>query len=68
MAPWSAVSALTGPVPRGLRLAFVVLTVAAVAVAVLAAIRGVWLLVVITGLFAVLNLWVLWTTRPRAEA
>ena len=68
MAPWSAVSALSGPVPPGLRLAFVVLTVAAVAVAVLAAIRGVWLLVLITGLFAVLNLWVLWTTRPRADA
>jgi hypothetical protein len=60
------VSALSGPVPRGLRVAFLVLTVAAIALAVVAAVRGVWFLTVICGLFAVLNLGVLWTTRtPR---
>ena len=63
----SAVSAVSGPVPRGLRLAFVVLTAAAATLAAFAAVRGVWLLVVIGALFAVLNLGVLWTTRtPRA--
>jgi hypothetical protein len=64
-----AVSAISGPVPRGLRLAFVVLTVAAVALAVYAGVRGVWFLTVVCGLFAVLNLGVLWTTRvPRKAA
>ncbi|HEV7656567.1 MAG TPA: hypothetical protein VGP36_17785 [Mycobacteriales bacterium] len=58
-------SAISGPVPTGLRLAFVVLTVAAIALAVFAAVRGVWFLTVICGLFAVLNLGVLWTTRSR---
>jgi len=63
----SAVSALSGPVPRGLRLAFVVLTVAAATLATVAAVRGVWLLVVIGAAFAVANVAVLWTTRtPRA--
>ena len=56
-------SALSGPVPRGLRMAFVVLTMAAVALAVFAGFRGVWFLTVVCGLFAVLNLGVLWTTR-----
>jgi hypothetical protein len=58
------VSALSGPVPSGLRLAFVVLTVAAIAFAVFAGFRGTWFLTAICGLFAVLNLGVLWTTRP----
>ena len=57
------VSAFSGPVPGGLRMAFVVLTVAAIALAVFAAFRGVWFLTTICGLFAVLNLGVLWTTR-----
>ena len=62
----SAVSAVSGPVPRGLRLAFVVLTVAAATLAAFAAVRGVWLLVVIGAVFALSNLVVLWTTRtPR---
>jgi hypothetical protein len=61
-----SVSALSGPVPRGLRAAFVVLTVAALALAVLAGMRGVWFLTVICGLFAILNLGVLWTTRAPA--
>jgi hypothetical protein len=43
--------------------AFVVLTVAAIALAVFAGFRGVWFLTTICGLFAVLNLGVLWTTR-----
>lgn len=60
-------SAISGPVPRGLRATFVVLTLAAVALAVVAGVRGVWFLTVICGLFAVLNLGVLWTTRGRAE-
>ena len=64
----AAVSTLSGPVPRGLRLAFVVLTVAAVALAVFAGLRGVWFLTGICGLFAVLNLGVLWTTRARPDA
>ena len=59
----SAVSAVSGPVPRGLRLAFVVLTVIAATLAAFAAVRGVWLLVVVGVLFALLNLGVLWTTR-----
>jgi hypothetical protein len=63
-----AVSTLSGPVPRGLRVAFVVLTVAAVALAVFAGLRGVWFLTVICGLFAVLNLGVLWTTRSATAA
>ena len=59
-------SPIAGPVPRGLRIAFVVLTLGAAAFAVAAAVRGVWLLTVICGLFALLNLGVLWTTRtPR---
>ena len=49
-------------------MAFVVLTVAAVALAVFAGFRGVWFLTVICGLFAVLNLGVLWTTRSAAGA
>jgi hypothetical protein len=44
-------------------MAFVVLTVAAIALAVFAGFRGVWFLTTICGLFAVLNLGVLWTTR-----
>jgi hypothetical protein len=44
-------------------MAFVVLTVAAIALAVFAGLRGVWFLTAICGLFAVLNLGVLWTTR-----
>jgi hypothetical protein len=62
------VSAISGPVPRGLRVAFVVLTVAAVALAVVAGLRGVWFLTMICGLFAVLNLGVLWTTRAPRDA
>jgi hypothetical protein len=61
------VSTFAGPVPRGLRAAFVVLTVAAVALAVFAGLRGVWFLTVICGLFTVLNLGALWTTRPRPD-
>ena len=56
-------STLSGPVPRGLRIAFVALTAAAVVLAVFAGLRGVWFLTTICGLFAVLNLAVLWTTR-----
>ena len=59
-------STLSGPVPGGLRMAFVVLTVAAIALAVFAGFRGVWFLTVICGLFAVLNIGVLWTTRSSA--
>ena len=59
----SAVSAVSGPVPRGLRLAFVVLTVIAATLAAFAAVRGIWLLVAVGVLFAFLNLGVLWTTR-----
>jgi len=62
------VSAISGPVPRGLRLAFVVLTAAAVALAIFAGLRGVWFLTAVCGLFAVLNLGVLWTTRAPREA
>jgi hypothetical protein len=62
------VSALSGPVPGGLRVAFVVLTVAAIALAVFAGFRGVWFLTAICGLFAVLNLGVLWTTRRSTGA
>lgn len=62
----TAVSALSGPVPRGLRLAFLVLTVVVIALAVFAGVRGVWFLTVVCGLFAVLNLGVLWTTRRTA--
>jgi hypothetical protein len=58
-----AVSAVSGPVPRGLRLAFVVLTVVAATLAAVAAVRGVWLLAVVGAVFAVANLGVLWTTR-----
>ena len=49
-------------------MAFVVLTLAAIALAVFAGFRGVWFLTVICGLFAVLNLGVLWTTRSTAGA
>ena len=62
------VSALSGPLPGGLRVAFVVLTVAAITLAVFAGFRGVWFLTAICGLFAVLNLGVLWTTRASAGA
>lgn len=62
----AAVSTLSGPVPRGLRLTFLVLTAAALALAIAAAVRGVWFLTVICGLFALLNLAVLWTTRTPA--
>ncbi len=62
----AGVSTLSGPVPRGLRLAFAVLTVAAVAFAVFAATRDAWLVTVVCGLFAVTNLGVLWTTRAPA--
>ena len=44
-------------------MAFVVLTVAAISLAVFAGFRGVWFLTVVCGVFAVLNLAVLWTTR-----
>jgi hypothetical protein len=57
------VSTFSGPVPGGLRMAFVVLTVAAIVLAVFAGLRGVWLLTAVCGLFAVLNVAVLWTTR-----
>jgi uncharacterized protein (DUF58 family) len=62
------VSTLSGPVPRGLRVSFVVLTAVAVALAAYAGFRGVWLLTVVCGLFAVLNLGVLWTTRAATAA
>jgi hypothetical protein len=62
----TAVSTLSGPVPRGLRVAFLLLTLAAVALAAYAGVRGVWFLTAICGLFAVLNLGVLWTTRTPA--
>jgi hypothetical protein len=64
----AAVSAISGPVPSGLRVAFVVLTLAAIALAVFAGFRGVWFLTAICGLFALLNLGVLWTTRTRSGA
>ena len=63
----SAVSGVSGPVPRGLRLAFVVLTVAAATLAAVAAVRGVWLLVVVGAAFAVANLAVLRMTRTPRE-
>lgn len=59
------VSAVSGPVPRGLRLTFVMLTVVAATLAAFAAVRGVWLLVVVGVFFALANLAVLWTTRTR---
>jgi hypothetical protein len=62
----AAVSTLSGPVPRGLRLAFAVLTVLALALAIVAAVREVWFLTVICGIFGALNLGVLWTTRTTA--
>jgi hypothetical protein len=64
--PLPVAKVLSGPVPRGLRLAFVVLTVVAAAFAVFAAVRGVWLVTVVCGLFALLNLGVLWATRASA--
>lgn len=54
-----------GPLPRGLRLTFVVLTLVAAAVIVAAAVRGTWFVVVIVALMAAANLYILWTTRPR---
>ena len=60
-------STLSGPLPRGLRVAFLVLTVVVIGFAVFAAVRGVWFVTVICGLFALLNLGALWTTR-RATA
>ena len=60
-------SPIIGPVPRGLRIAFFVLTIGAAAFAGAAAARGVWLLTVVCGLFALLNLGVLWTTRTPRE-
>jgi hypothetical protein len=42
--------------------------VAAIAFAVFAGFRGVWFVTVICGLFAVLNLGVLWTTRGSTGA
>ena len=59
------VSAMSGPVPKGLRLTFVVLTVVAAAVIVTAVVREVWFVVVIAGLMAVGNLYVLWVTRRQ---
>ena len=59
----TAVSALSGPVPPGLRVAFLVLTAVVIALAVFAAVRGVWFVTVICGVFALLNLAALWTTR-----
>ena len=60
-------SNLSGPVPRGLRLTFLVLTLGTLALAVAAAVRGVWLLVVIAGVFAVCNLGILWLTRTAGS-
>ncbi len=62
----AGVSALSGPVPRGLRLTFVVLTLASIAFAVVAGMQEVWFVTVVCGLFAVLNLGVLWATRTTA--
>ena len=56
-------SALSGPVPPGIRVAFLVLTVVVIALAVFAAVRGVWFVTVICGVCALLNLGALWTTR-----
>ena len=39
------------------------LTVVVIALAVFAAVRGVWFVTVICGVFALLNLGALWTTR-----
>ncbi len=63
----TGVSALSGPVPPGLRVAFLVLTVVVIGLAGFAAVRGVWFVTVICGVFALLNLAALWTTR-RAPA
>lgn len=57
------VSTLSGPVPRGLRPTFIALTLGTLAIAAASAVQGVWLLVVIAGVFAVCNLGILWTTR-----
>lgn len=62
----AAVSALSGPVPPALRWVFLVLTLAAIALAVVAGVQEVWFVVVVCGLFALLNLGVLWATRARA--
>ncbi len=61
----AAVSAVSGPIPRGLRMAFVILTVAAATLAAFAVVREVWFLVVIGAVFALSNLAVLWATRAR---
>jgi hypothetical protein len=50
-----------------LRLTFVVLTVVAATLAAFAAVRGVWLLVVVGAFFALANLAVLWTTRTPSS-
>ena len=60
------VSNLSGPVPRGLRLTFLVLTVVVVALAIAAAVKGVWALVVIAAVLALCNLGALWATRSTA--
>lgn len=59
----AAVSALSGPVPPGIRAAFLVLTLLVIGLAVFAAVRGVWFVTVICGVFALLNLAALWATR-----
>lgn len=59
-------SPVIGPVPRGLRITFLVLTLAAAAFAIAAAVRGVWVITIVCALFSVLNLGVLWTTRSAA--
>ena len=61
-------STLSGPVPRGLRVSFVVLTAVALALAVYAGFRGGWLLTVGCGLFAALILGGLWRTRAATAA
>lgn len=48
---------------RGLLLSFVVLTLGALAVAVVAGIKGIWLLVVVAAFFAVCNVGILWALR-----
>jgi uncharacterized membrane protein len=61
-------SNLSGPVPRGVRLFFVVLTLATLALAVVGAVRGTWAVVAIAGALAVCNLGALWVTRSGAAA
>lgn len=55
----------SGQVPRGLVLTIALLTAVAVAVAVIAAIRGTWVVTVIAGLMAVVNLVLLRTVRAQ---